>query len=270
VSLLLRERDIERAVLGELTPADEARLFEHLHGCAPCQARYDELTKVKSFVDGAAVAHARARARLVSAVEGLPSSRGRQERQERQERSRRSRWLPALFVLAPAAAIVVWIAKPAAPPNKRGDEVTMRGSADPTPTAATPTLIIYASRKTGPAHHGPVRLVAELPGSGEARVSRSDYLQLGVRGLPAAAHVRVAGLDDHGSVHDYLPDTFALPAARTSVLGRSVELARDHAPGTVKVVALFSDAPVSDGAVTDALAGRANAGVVTGTLVIEP
>jgi hypothetical protein len=267
VSLLLRARDIERAVLGELTPADEARLFEHLHRCAPCQARYEELMKVKSFVDGAAVAHARARARLVAAVDRLPGDQGRQERRDR---SRRSRWLPALFVLAPAAAIVVWIAKPAAPPHKIVDEVTMRGGADPTPTATTPTLIMYASRKTGPARHGPVRLVAELPGSGEARVSLSDYLQLGVRGLRAAAHVRVAGLDDHGSVHDYLPDTVALPAARTSAVGRSVELARDHAPGTVKVVALFSDAPVSDGAVADALAGRGGARVITGALVIEP
>ena len=266
MSLLLRKRDIERAILGELAPADEARLFEHLHRCAPCQARYDELTQVKSFVDGAAVAHARARARLVAAVDRLPGGRGPQERPER---SRRSRWLPALFVLAPAAAIVVWIAKPAAPPNKTVDEVTMRGGADPT-TTTTPTLIVYASRKTGPARHGPVRLVAELPGSGEARVSLSDYLQLGVRGLRAAAHVRVAGLDDHGSVHDYLPDTVALPAARTSAVGRSVELARDHAPGTVKVVALFSDAPVSDGAVADALAGRGSARVVTGALVIEP
>ena len=266
MSLLLRKRDIERAILGELTPADEARLFEHLHGCAPCQARYDELTRVKSFVDGAAVAQARARARLVAAVDRPSGGRGPQDR------SRRSRWLPALFVLAPAAAIVVWIVKPAAPPNKTVDEVTMRGSADPTPTpaAATPTLIIYASRKTGPARHGPVRLVAELPGSGEARVSLGDYLQLGVRGLRAAAHVRVVGLDDHGAVHDYLPDTVALPAARTSAVGRSVDLARDHAPGKVKVVALFSDAPVSDGAVTDALAGRGSAGVVTGALIIEP
>lgn len=267
MSLLLRERDIERAVLGELTPADEMRLFEHLHRCARCQARYDELTQVKSFVDGAAVAHARARARLVAAVDRRPGGRGPQERQDR---SRRSRWLPALFVLAPAAAIVVWIAKPAGPLNKTGDEVTMRGGADPTPTTATPTLIIYASRKTGPAGHGPVRLVAELPGSGEARVSLSDYLQLGVRGLRAAAHVRVAGLDDHGYVHDYLPDTVALPAARTLAVGQSVDLARDHAPGRVKVVALFSDAPVSDGALTDALAGRGSARVVMGALIIEP
>ena len=68
----------------------------------------------------------------------------------------------------------------------------------------------------------------------------------------AAAHVRVVGLDEHGTLHDYLPDTVASPAAHSSAVGRSVELAREHAPGRVKVVALFSDAPIGDGAVKDA------------------
>ena len=262
MSLILRKRDIERAVLGDLAPSAEARLFKHLRRCGPCQARYDDLAKVKSLVDGAKVAHARARARLVDA---LGDGHGPQERPDRR---RRRRWLPALFVLAPAAAIVLWIAKPAAPPNKSVDEVTMRGGDDPAPSGPTPTLIIYASRKTGPGGHGPVRLVAELPGSGEAHISLADYLQLGVHGLRAAAHVRVVGIDDRGTLHDYLPDTVALPAGPSAV-GRSVELARDHAPGRVKIIALFSDAPVDDGALRDAVAGRGRAGVITGALVIE-
>jgi hypothetical protein len=267
VSLLLHEREIARAVLGELAPSAEARLFRHLRGCATCQARYDQLATVKSLFDGSAVAHGRARARLVAA---LAEKRAENDQPGRTDRRRRPRWLPALLALVPAAAILLWIARPAAPPSKADDEVTMRGSADPSPSPATPTLIIYASRKAGPAGHGPVRLVAELPGSGEARVSLADYLQLGVRGLRAAAHVRVVGLDARGAVHDYLPDTVATPAARTSALGRSVDLSRDHAPGRVRVVAVFSEAPVADGAVRDAIAGRGGAGVVRGALVIEP
>jgi len=264
VSLLLHQREIERAVLGELAPAAEARLFAHLRGCAACRTRYDDLSTVKSFVDGSQVAPARARARLVAALDG-PGDGG-----EQPEQIRRRRWLPALFVLAPAAAILLWIAKPAAPPIGAGDDVTLRGGGDPVSSAAAPTLVIYASRKTGTTGHGPVRLVAELPGSGEARVSIADYLQLGVRGLRAPAHVRVVGLDERGTVHDYLPDTVAQPAARTATVGRSVDLARDHVPGRVKVVALFSNAPADDGAIRDAVAGRGGAGIVTGVLVLEP
>jgi hypothetical protein len=145
----------------------------------------------------------------------------------------------------------------------------MRGGPGPATTPAPATLVIYASRKTGPTAHGPVRLVAELPGSGEARVSLADYLQLGLRGLRGAGHVRVVGIDARGARHDYVPDTVATPAPGAATLGRSVELAHDHVPGRVKLFALFSEQAVEDRAVEDAVAGR-GAGVVTGTLVIEP
>jgi hypothetical protein len=263
MSLLLRKRDIARAVLGELTPGAEARLYDHLRACAPCRARYDQLANAKSFLDGRAATHARAHARLVAALDGL------REGNAAPDRRRRPRWLPALFVLAPAAAILLWIAKPAAPPFKAVEDVTARGGPGSATSPAPPTLVIYASRKTGPTAHGPVRLVAELPGSGEARVSLADYLQLGVRGLPGVAHVRVVGIDARGALHDYLPDTVAAPAPGAATLGRSVELARDHAPGRVKVFALFSEQAVDDRAVKDAVAGRGT-GAVTGVLVIEP
>ena len=83
MSLFLRKRDIERAVLGELAPPAERRLFEHLRGCAPCRAHYDQLAGVKSIVDGSAMARARERARLIAAVDEL--------RVEHRDRSRRRR-----------------------------------------------------------------------------------------------------------------------------------------------------------------------------------
>jgi hypothetical protein len=261
VSLLVHARDIERAVMGELAPVAEARLFTHLRWCTRCQARYDQLAGVKAAFDGGKAAGARTRARLVAALDDAGAARARPHRR---------RWFPALLVLAPAAAILVWIAKPAAPPPSAVEEMTMRGGSDPTAAAPAPALVIYASRKTGPASHGPVRLVAELPGSGEARVSRDDYLQLGVRGLRAATHVRVVGVDARGAVREVLADTLATPAAGSSAVGRSVELGRGQPAETLPIVALFSVEPIDDRAVNDAIAGRGGAGVITGALVIEP
>ena len=146
----------------------------------------------------------------------------------------------------------------------------MRGEPDRAAATDAPSLVLYASRKGGPTGHGPVRLVAELPGSGEARVSLGDYLQLGVRGLRAATHVRVVGVDERGAVHPYLSDTLATPPAGASLLGRSIELGRDHVAGKTRIVARFSAGPIDDRAMMDAVAGRAGEGVVTGTLVIEP
>src|SRR4029077_1553272 len=99
-----------------------------------------------------------------------------------------------------------------------------------------------------------VRLVAELPGSGEARVSLGDYLQLGVRGLRAPAHVRVVGVDEGGAVHDYVRDTAVGAGEGPSTLGASVELARGHAPGRLRLVAVFAKGAVEEKAVREAIA----------------
>jgi hypothetical protein len=187
-------------------------------------------------------------------------------------------WVSGL-ALAPVAAVILWIARPAPAPVAPADEVTMRGGAE---QAAPPpaTLVMYATRRLGPASHGPIRMVGELPGSGEARLSLGDYMQLGVRGLKEPMHVRVVGLDQDGRTHEYAGDTLLMPSAATVTLGGSVELARAHAPGRLRLIAIFSEKKVDDEAVRAAI-GRfdprrvdrggpsGDAAVVTGLLVIE-
>jgi hypothetical protein len=270
MSLLLHKGAIARAVLGELPAAEEGAVREHLRACASCRALYDVLSSTKGAIDGGVSAEARARARLLGALDGerapvaAPPAR------------RRFSW-GAVLVLAPAAAVVLWLARPAPPPADDGR--TERGAAGESRPAPA-TLVVYASRKTGPTTHGPVRLVAELPGSGEARVSLADYLQLGVRGLRAPAHVRVVGVDEAGGVHDLVRDTALGAGAGASTLGASVDLARGHAAGRLRLVAVFAKDAVGDEAVRAAVArldprrtergGEPGLALVTGLLVIEP
>ncbi len=264
MSLLVHKRAIARAVLGELSPHDDARLHAHLGGCARCRAHYDGLSRMAGVLGSGRVAAAREQERLFATL--APATRGVPPGAVEAPRRRRV-WLGAAFALVPATAVAVLLitrATPRPPSSPRGDEITLRGSS--APVAAPPaTVVLYASRKLDAAGHGPVRLVGELPGSGEAHVSVDDYLQLGLRGLRAPAHVRVVGVDEGGRVHDYVGDTAVAPRGGPLTLGGSIDLGREHQPGRVRLVALFSPHAVTDEAVRAAIAGRTSRGTERGS-----
>lgn len=268
MSLLLHRNEIARAVLGELPPSDEERLRAHLRACAACRGHYDTLAAASRAVGGGAGEAARERARLFAALDRGASAT---------PPPRRSRaWLGVGLALAPAAAVVLWLARPAPEP-----EVTLRGGAETTAAQPAATVVLYASRRTGASTRGPLRLVGELPGSGEARVSLDDYLQLAVRGLRAPAHARVAVVEQSGAVKTLVGDTLLAPkgAGVPVTLGGSVDVARAMAAGPARIVALFSDAALDEAAVRDAVArldparvdrgAPPRASVVAGSLVIE-
>jgi hypothetical protein len=281
MSVLLHRREIARAVLGELDAASEERLRAHLRGCDACRAHYDRLAGAASAVSGGAGAAARERARLFAALDA-PAGAAAADPAARPAAApgKRGRaWLTAGLVLAPVAALVLWFTVGSSG-LEGGDAVTMRGG-KATETRGFPAmLVVYASQKLGPNSHGPLRMAGELPGSGEVRVSLGDYMQLGVRGVRTAAHVRIVGVDGNGTLHDYVRDTPVTPSDGAVPLGSSVDLGRDHAAGPLRVLALFSNAKVDEQAVRDAVArlqpGRADpaadayAGVVSGLVVIEP
>ncbi|MEA2700651.1 MAG: hypothetical protein QOI66_4922 [Myxococcales bacterium] len=188
MSLLFHRRDIARAVAGELPPAREKNLRGHLRGCATCRAYYDRLSAVADALNPGPGA-ARAQARLAAALDDSASApAGTTEgatapANAHRPASRRRLWAAA-FVLAPAAIVVLWAVRANRPPAPGGapDEITLRGETDTSPAsdassapaAAAPSILVYASRRTGPTTHGPVRLVSALPGSGEGRVSSAD------------------------------------------------------------------------------------------------
>jgi hypothetical protein len=286
MSLLLRRRSIARAVLGDLSPREEDTLRGHLRRCEACRAYYDELGAAAAAMGTRATA--REQARLFAVLDQTASGGSTTRAAAGEVRHLRRGWLrTAAFVMAPAAALVLWRGRTVEPNGKGAgrEGVMARGNADGDSRASPGMVLIYASRKTGPATHGPVRLVAEVPGSGEGRVSIGDYLQLNVSALRAPAYVRVVAVDDMGGVHPFGLATAGAatplqPADKPIALGSSVELGRGHRPGRLRILALFSSAPIDDAAVRAAVARPDQRGaaptlgssvdVVTGLLIVEP
>ncbi|MFL5304809.1 MAG: anti-sigma factor family protein [Polyangia bacterium] len=252
MSLLFHRRTIGRAVAGDLSIAEETRLRAHLRRCAACRAYYDGLSATAAGLaaSGGRVAEERARARLVAALGTQPAVGGARAPGMRAPRARR--WWPAALLIAPAAAALLLVARPAphAPTQARTD-VTWRGGADDEAMAVPATLLVYASRRARGGDPGPLRLVADLPASGEGRVTLSDYVQFSVRGLRSAMFTTVVGIDDAGALHVYAPRPGTAPVAtapsdRPVTVGPSVDLQRGHRPGRLRLYALFSPVPVDE------------------------
>ncbi len=249
MSAFLRRRSIRRAIFGELSPGALKRLRRHIGGCASCRAAYDRL----ALVAGDAAAARRERARLEAA---LPGGGG--------ARARRPRWpllAPLAAVPALAAAALLLVARPAPPPPP-APAVVERGG--PAPDAAMEprlALALYAVRPGArDAGAGPrLRLLGQLPASGEAFASRRDWLQLGYRGPTVPGHLVVAGRDEGGRVHVYFPAPggsarVAAAPGEVQPLGGPIELAAGHRPGAVRLVAIFARAPLDPARIAAALA----------------
>jgi len=244
VSLFFHRRAIVRAVAGELSADAEASLRAHLRTCTACRDYYDQLARVTEVLATAAGradtrADDRARARLLV---GLAAATGPRDRVAPR------RWTWAAAGLVPAAALAVLFLR-SAPHPEPAPYQAMRGGAE-TADGSAPALLIFASRKDTGTGHGPVRLVAEMPASGEARVSLDDYVQFSVRGLRAPAFVTVVGVDDAGEVHTYvpragIPPPHPAPSSAAISLGASIDLARGHRPGRLRIYGLLSAEPLA-------------------------
>jgi hypothetical protein len=231
MSLIWRRRAIARAVAGELSPAREASLRAHLARCAACRRHYDALSLVAAAAASAAGA-ARERARLMAALGKTAPA------------PRRARW-PIILVPAAAAAAALLFLRPHPP------DIAWRG--DPTPddraARASLSLRVYARRKAEP-----VRLVGEVPGSGELHVSARDQLQLAYAGLTEPRHLVVLAIDGSRRVHRYYPRdsaTTPLPPSREPrLLGAPVDAS--DLRGRTRLLAVVSKTPLDPAAVAAA------------------
>jgi hypothetical protein len=239
-------------VAGALDPDQERRLRGHLARCAPCRRHYDEVSAAAEAL-GSPAGPRRERTRLLAAL----SAPGEVHRRR-----------PSLRWLAPAAlAAAAGVALLVGPLRREPPRVAFRG-ASTGDTAPFARLLLHASRKGE--RPGPLRLVADLPGAGEARLSLGDYLQLATTGATAPAFVTVVGLDETGGVHQYVPRPGATPvpvaAGGARGLGPSIDLAAGHRPGRLRLFALFSAAPLDE---TLVRAAAARAGLGGTTLVLD-
>lgn len=271
MSVLFYRGRISRAVTGELPAAAEENLRHHLRGCRRCRAHYDRLSLLAEGLGAAGgslaprLSQRRARDRLLLSLDGGGAV------SPPEARSALRRWWPAaaLLVAVPVAAVLFMVAKPArreapaditwrgesavdahAASTESGSEPLKPGVAAPAPAPAA--LLIYASRKEGGGRPGPVRLVADLPASGEGQVSLSDYVQFSVRGLATPAFITVVGVDDNGTLHVYVPrpgsgaGPIRADEQRPISLGPSIDLQKGHRPGRLRLHALFSLQPIDE------------------------
>jgi hypothetical protein len=236
MSLLLHKREIERAISGELDGSQELALRAHVAACDACRSYYDSLSLAARALGKAEATQtevARERARLEAALtHGIPMPSG-----ATMLSGLRARW-PIAIAIPAFAALAIALVIPRLRSGHRA-QVTWRGG-DEKATAAS--LSLYAKRKGS----GELRLVAELPGSGEAKVSLQDYIQFRIRTMPAQAHLTILGIDSAGEIHRY----FASDEGGVSPsVGTSVDLGVGHRPGPLRVYAILSPKPLEWAAV---------------------
>ena len=156
MSVLWYDRRITRAVTGELSGGEELRLRRHLDGCDACRARYDLLTVAARVAKGAqAPTGDELERELNRLLEGLPT----EQRATRTVSA--AKWALLATALGIGLAVLVW-----RPPHV---EVHERGGGE---GPSRLSVRVYAKTKTDP-----VRLVADLPTAGEARVAHGDWVQ---------------------------------------------------------------------------------------------
>ena len=292
MSLLFHERTIRSAVAGELSPPAEETLRAHLRRCPRCRARYDALSGAVAALAAvpagmpSRLQAQRERARLIAAIPAPSPATPRAV----PARSRPWRgW--TVVILAPVAALGLWLMRPVSlphgtgPATTPGEEIQWRGAGDDVPAGAG-SLVIYAARKQPGGGVGPLRVVAELPGSGQGRVSLSEYVAFGVRDLRTPAFVTIVGVQDDGTVHIYLPrpsgeKVHAEAGPEPTVFRPSINLAASHRAGRLVIRALFSSSPLDPDAARQALARSVGLGTglpagdsssiqVGGVLIVEP
>lgn len=231
MSLLFRRRSIEAAVAGALEVEAERSLRQHLSSCDACRAHYDALTlsarAATEHGQGTGAELARERARLEALVAPKPRTRSA------------PRWaVIALPVsLAASLAFVAFL-------QHEPDVVERGGTEAP---AAPFSISIYAKPQSGDA---PVRLVAELPASGEASLSANDWLQVtskaqvvvvvigegGARVLPTGSSESLpAGTWRLFAVTDSTSDEVLRAAKGLSTSTKKLPLARPQVTGVLSV-----------------------------------
>lgn len=204
MSLLFNSRRITRAVAGELTGAEELALRAHLASCDACRTRYDVLTLAARVgkPDATGAEQERALSRL---LEGLSAPAP--------GHTKKLAWV---LVAAALGLMVFFIARPAP------IEVQYRGGDAPMPFSVR----VYAKGAAGP-----VRLVADLPTAGEARVTHGEWVQFKVVGATI-----VSGQHDDTPVRTFdLGQSVTLETGRWQLFIQTTPLAQRQPAGVLWV-----------------------------------
>ena len=211
MSLLWYRHRITRAVAGDLSGREELQLRRHLTGCEACRAHYDNLTMVaraaRGELHGSTLERERALSRL---LEGLPTGE-----------ALRRRWATRAIMasaLALGVALIFFVSRPPAA------QVQYRGG--PTDAPGLPSIRVYAKARAGQ-----VRLVADLPVAGEARVAQGELVQFKLQG----AAILSGQLDDQAPQVFDPAQSVTLEAGRWRLFIQATPLAEKQPAGVLWV-----------------------------------
>jgi len=279
VSLFFYRRRILKAIAGDLPMESEHELRKHLQTCNACRTFYDRVGLVAEALPGVD-AKARRRER-----EGLLFALSRRTVLHPAQPSRRRRW-PIL--MAPAlgvASLAIWLSRSHefSVQGGRQEQETIQWRGNDVPAQTTPIrLLVHAKRKVSPqGAPSSVRLIAELPGSGEAHVSLQEFVQFSYRDLQVSSYFTLVGLLANGDVHAMLPingspSVRLEPVTRTTAIGPSLDLDGRVPPGPLQVLAIVSTEAIGAEQVRETIAAwkknsalPKSVALLSGLLIVE-
>jgi hypothetical protein len=286
MSLFFWRGRIVRAIAGELSAQQEAKLRSHLVRCDACRTYYDKVSITAEVIGPrGTTASQRERRRLLSMIgASLPLD---PTESKRVTALTQRRWG---MVLAPTLAIAgfaIWMNQGdrfnAEPADVSPGAFQWRGAQDNLAPETSFRVLIHARRKSIDGGTMPaVRLVAEFPGSGEARLSLEDFVQFSYRGLQERSFFVLVGLRSDGTVVPIIPGegvgSIRIESTnRTTGIGPSLDL-RDLVPsGTLQLLGIISAKKLPDSQIRGTIAAwqrktspPAAIEIVSGLLIVEP
>ncbi len=230
-------KKIDAMVVDQLSPRDWQRLRAHLTACPSCRERHDRAALLNRVLHGGPTSmdapSPAALARIGAAV-----FYGVDERPKKKRRAL-PRWALGLIVLGASAAAVVPLVVRSHHESPNGG-FTARGAVDPGPQVGLRAFCLAPDGSD-------VRPMAD---GAAARCRTDELLKLAYTNRAGFEDLFVVGFDDDWTVKWYEPrppSGVSVPAAAASdqPVGGAVRIGVNHAPGPVRVFALFSHAPVA-------------------------
>lgn len=223
-------RLVDAYYAGELEHEQTAQMRQHLQDCEPCRALYDRRAAAESTAIGDENASSVADLRVMQGVLADPSLRA--------QRPQEKRWW-ALFVLAPVAAVAAALVFTLSLPPSESQLVARGAASQP---GALGIGVAAVDPATG--HVYDARQPEGVSLQHRLRFSYSDY-------RAQDGYLFLFGVDDALQPYWYFPlpeegqSISVKGGAQQQLLPYETELARRHRAGRLRIVALFSAAPIA-------------------------
>jgi hypothetical protein len=224
---------LRRLFISGLAPRRYRALLEDLHDCSACASLFARQSKLESALCGEPSPFAIERVEEAVLERFLPEPKG----------PRSNRWLIALASAACAIALLVVLGRPAPERIHLGREeplasITARGEL--APRSANVGIRLLRATSKGVSESG--------------RLSTGDVVTFTWTDVdPSARYLAILGVQSDGRVRWYYPSMSLERALVDEPLGDGIRLAVRHAPGWLRVTALFSPQPLAEAEVESAV-----------------